>query len=367
MTTPRHTSTAGRARPATQRGVGLIEVMVSMLVGVIMVIGAVNVYSSVSKNYTTHEQSAALEEAGRYVISVLEPDVRMAGYWGLTKGAVSISGGSSQLTGTTNATGTYGTAVSMCGLNFAVDLQTAVEGSNDGYLPNAGAGCTAKTTPMPTADTLTVRHASVAATAVTGTGPLYICSTTVAAQLTNNSTGCTPQPVLTPTGATVNAGVYDLVVNTYYVNKDSNTVNGLPTLYRQTLTNTSAAPPSIVNTEILAGVEDLQVQFGIDPTGTTGVASQYVDAQTAMQLSQGLATSTAQIVAVRIWVLLRSDTPEPGFVDNRIYQYANRSFAAGVVSSLKLAGAAGKAYAPNDNYRRLLVTRTVMLRNALGT
>jgi len=37
------------------------------------------------------------------------------------------------------------------------------------------------------------------------------------------------------------------------------------------------------------------------------------------------------------------------------------------VSNLTGAATAGMAYQPNDHYRRLLVSRTVMIRNVLGT
>ena len=346
-------------------GVGLIELLISITIGLFICVGAITVYSASSRTYGIHETSSRLEEAGRYAFSILEPDVRMAGYWGLAKGAVSITGGSSQLAGTTDASSTYGAAVSACGLNFGVDLQTVVEGTNNGYLGGATTGCLAKTAAMPSADTLTVRRASLSASTLTGTGPLYICSTLVAASLSKTAT-CAAQLITTPAGTTVTGGTYNLIVNSYYVNKDSSQVTGLPTLYRQTLTSTSATTPSVVNTEILPGVEDLQVQFGIDPTGTTGIASQYVDAQTAMQLSNGGAVATAQVVAVRIWLLLRADSIEPGFIDNNTYQYADRSTANGTATTLTTANAT-KAYKPGDGYRRLLVSRTVMLRNAMGT
>jgi type IV pilus assembly protein PilW len=351
--------------PHYSRGAGLVEIMVSVTIGLVICLGAITVYTGSSKTYTIHETSSRLEEAGRYAFSVLEPDIRMSGFWGLAKGASSVTGGSSQLTGTTNASATWGAAVSYCGLNFDVDLQTPLEGTNDAYLAGAVAGCLPKTAAMPSADTLTVRHATAAVSTLTGTNPLQICSSMVAAALVNTSAGCPVQLITTPTG-TVSGGIYGLVVNTYYINKDSSTTTGLPTLYAQMLTNASSALPTIVNTEILPGVEDMQVQFGIDPTGTTGIASQYVDAQTAMGLSGGLAEPTAQVVAVRIWLLLRADTAEMGFVDNNTYQYADRSTGNGTVTTLTTANA-GKAYAPADHYRRLLVSRTIMLRNATGT
>jgi len=147
-------------------------------------------------------------------------------------------------------------------------------------------------------------------------------------------------------------------VHSYYVDRDSTQQVGVPALHQWSLNGT----PNFVDNEIISGIEDLQVQFGIDPTGNSGSATQYVDAFGPAVLPLG-----AQIVAVRIWLLVRSDVLEVGFTDNSTYQYGNRALANGTVADLNTAGAAGKAYAPADGFRRVLVSRTIMLRNALGT
>lgn len=351
----------------TMRGVGLVEIMIAMAISLVISVGALSLFASTSKNYLAHQTSSALQESARYVFSVLEPDIRLAGYWGLTGSSSVISGGASQQVGTTaSGLGGAASAVGACGLNFGVDVSTPLEGTNNGYLAGAGATCAPASAVMPGADTVTVRHASVAQSITAGNGPLRVCSTFSAATLVNTLGSCIIETIVGPTGAASNGGIYDLVVNTYYVDQNSPATAGVPTLYRQTLTNVSNAAPTMVNTSILPGVEDMQIQFGIDPTGASGTASQYVDAQTALQLYNGASTATVQIVAVRVWLLLRSLTPTGGFTDTNTYQYADRSIANGTVATLTGASA-GKAYAPNDHYIRLLVSRTIMLRNAAGT
>ena len=335
-----------RSPPSRARGVGLVEIMVASAIAAIVIIGTVQVYSDSRKTYTVHEAESQLEENARYAFSVMEPDIRMASYWGLMKGSVGIVGAAAQTSAA--ATALAGTSATACGTNFSVDLATTLEGNDGGY----GLPCAAfDALPMPSADTLTVRRASFTpSTAAAGTvGPLRICSTRLAATVVNTAAGCTAAP----------AGlVSDLIVHTYYVDQDSARTAGVPTLFRKTLN----ATPTFQDDEILPGVEDLQVQFGVDPTGTSGIATQYIN-----PLAAGALPVTAQIVSVRIWLLLRADSQEQGFTDTRTYQYADRSLANGTTTSLTAAGAAGKAYQPGDKYRRLLVSRTVMIRNALGT
>ncbi len=65
-------------------GVSLIELMVSLVIGSLLIIGAVTVYMQSRNTYRTNESAARLQETARYALDVIEPDVRMAGFWGLT-------------------------------------------------------------------------------------------------------------------------------------------------------------------------------------------------------------------------------------------------------------------------------------------
>jgi len=126
-----------------------------------------------------------------------------------------------------------------------------------------------------------------------------------------------------------------------------------------------------IDEEVISGVEDMQVQYGItDGVGggiATGIATRYVNADQV---------GTNPVVAVRLWLLVRSDTPDIGFVDGTTYQYADRLTSTGTTADLGASGA-GKAYAPSTStstsptaakaYHRILVSRTIQLRNAAGT
>lgn len=343
------TSRCAEAGKRGQRGLSLIELMVSLAIGSVVIAGAVYVYMQSRNSYATNESVARLQETARYAMSVIEPDIRMSNYWGLLKGAGSIT---EQAVQTVASVG----LPTSCGPNFARDLLTNMEGSNNGY----AMGCTAfGAGAQASADTLTVRRASTL-TAASINGSLQICSTRLAGRLVADGAVCTSAPA---------GQVNNLIVNAYYVARDSVQRAGLPALRRQMLNGDTAtatpcatvglASPCFVNQEITPGIEDLQVKFGIDPTGVKGVATRYVD--------PGAVPAAAQIVSVRIWLLVRADDPEVGFIDGRTYQYGDRDPANGTVSDLSATGAGRRAYAPGDRFRRLLISRTIQVRNALGT
>jgi hypothetical protein len=96
--------------------------------------------------------------------------------------------------------------------------------------------------------------------------------------------------------------------------------------------------------EVMTGVEDLQVQFGVSADGS-GRASHYVDPGSAE-------LPAAQIVSVRVWLRVRTEEAEPSFVDTQSYRYADVDFTP-----------SGTA----RHFRRVLMSRTMTVRNARST
>ncbi|MBV6423729.1 MAG: hypothetical protein NAOJABEB_01536 [Steroidobacteraceae bacterium] len=348
-----------------QKGLSLIELLVALAIGSVLIVGAVYVYSQSRSTYRVNDTISRLQEDVRYVLSVIEPDVQLAGYYGFSNMPDDfkyISGGSTSTYTTASRMQAADAAVAgltsgfqACGNNFAVNLIATVEGSNDSYglaCAAAGGGALAGT------DRLTVRHAARTPLTVATGGRLQLLVSRLSP--TNQyvlSDGNLPtSPALEPNTVQVR----DLVVRSFYISRNSvaPTRVGLPALRMKTLVNGGFAGP-LADTQVMPGVEDLQVQFGIDtgdydndgaidagldedgngiPDAPRGIATRYVNADA---VPVGF-----QVVAVRIWVMMRSSDFQPGFVDGRTYNYA------------------GKSVTPNDGNRRLLVSRTIQLRNS---
>jgi type IV pilus assembly protein PilW len=363
---------AARLPGRKQNGFSLVELLVALTIGGILIFGATQAYVDSRNAYAINETVARMQETARYAVSVMEPDLRAASYWGLVKGSERITGKVAQ---TAAPASLGGALVHNCGPNYALDLEYNIQGSEAAY----SAGCAALNgNAMPAADTITIRRVAVTPVVLpAANGPLRVCSTRSTAVLVTDlsNAGCDAANAVEPAGQ-----VNDLVVNLYYVDKDSDQQNGLPSLRRQSLT--VDATPTFKDNELIAGVEDMQIQYGVDPTGGLGAkggaATQYLNAGATLDALLKNAVSPAQIVSVRIWLLVRTDTPEAGFTDDRVYEYGSRLAANGTTGDLTSTGAnAIKAYKPSlsaDNsftsvkrYRRVLVSRTIQVRNALGT
>lgn len=341
--------------PTRVRGFSLVELMVALLIGSFLIIGAVTVYVQSRNTYSVNETVARLQENARYALSTLEPDIRLASYWGLMNDAELITGTLGNLPLTSPDT------TNDCGAGFDIDLRRPIVGVNNNYNLACAAGPAAGIADPAfsrTPDTIVVRHAAEARSPATdGTLQIYSTRQGGASRVFNDATAPgAPAALLDTPPFGRRAEIRDLVVRAYYVSAASSQARS-PSLRRKNL----VANPQFNDEEILPGVEDLQIQFGIDlgadgngdgvvddndgngmPDRYNGIATRYVNPDDP-------ALATARVVAVRLWLLVRSETPEVGYLNTAQYNYADVA-----------------NYQPNDAFRRLLVSRTIQIRNTVN-
>jgi type IV pilus assembly protein PilW len=320
------TTTANRiaAGPRTARGLSLIELMVALTIGALMLAGAVSVYMQSRNTYRTNDVASRMQEVGRYALDVISPDVRLAGYWGLTNRPDSFD------------TASAGAVANDCGGNFTIDVAQPVQGRDAKATGGGGynLACKLSGTVVGTpdwADVLIVRRATSDATVLEKDRLQVQTNREVAALFSDGSM---------PSGFAggKKSETHDLMVSAYYV-AEMPSINGVRqySLRRQTL----VAGPQIQDDEVIAGVQDMQVQFGLD-VDADGTVDRYANPEDAIPVG-------ARIATVQLWLLVVSEEREIGFQDNRPYQYAN-------------ADQAGDEF--HDDRRRVLLSKTIQVRNA---
>ncbi len=323
----KHPTTASSA----QKGLSLVELMVSLAIGSFLIIGAMTVYTQNRASYITNEQLARVQENAQFALDVIEPHIRLASYWGQTSRWADIDGVSTALDSNPNALSVPG---GECAAGWTWDLQNAITGSNNAYT----LGCAAQFAVQPNTDVLVVRHASVA-NAAPSAGKVQIRASRTRGELFSN--GIDPNL----DGGAVEA-TFDLSVNAFYVASRSDLFTDYPSLRRKVLATVGGAPV-IQDEEIAPGVENMQVRYGLDTDGDNSV-DRYVDADSALMdpTDPGFIVGT-RVLSARIWLLMRAQRFETGVVDNRNYQFAD--------VNLGTLGA--------DRFRRLLVSKTILLHN----
>jgi type IV pilus assembly protein PilW len=316
---------------ATQQGMTLIELMVSMVIGLFLIMGAVTVYTQGRQNFQANEAIARLQENVRFSLNVLEPDIRLAGYWGMNNNGAFV-----------DATGI---AVSCDGGDvsaWALDTGNGIDAVDNVQAADAieiTTNCPAFGGIVVDTDMLILRHASGTPGVAFEDGKIQLQSSLKESHLFDNG-------VMHPSHAAFDAdqtATHNLVVNAWYISEDSNAMDGVPSLRRRTLID-----DEMIDEEVIAGVENMQVQFGIDTdlAGGDGSVDRYVDAEDP-------ALAGNNIISVRVWFLIRSPDAESGFVAGKAGDWA------GYVP----LDAALENIVPDDKFRRLQASKTIFLRN----
>lgn len=342
-----HDRSIDRLAPG-QRGLSLIELMVALAIGLFLVAGAITIFANSRTTYRALEATARLQESARFALDVVRTDVRMAGYFGLHNRPdyVTNRAANSDPVSDDDPPANLSiaeTVLDACDDNHLVDFQRSIDGIDAAYFAEAEAPCA----PGPAgvdvtdvtalgSDLLIVRRASTETEAAPALNRYQVVSSRLQSTLmpvTGQTAGTLPSGYSVP-----QSEVRDAIVNAYYVSPQSTGSADMPSLRRKRV----IAGPAMADEEIMPGVEDLQFEIGIDEsTPRDGIVDRWEN-------PGGLNPNAESVVAVRIWLRVRAETPEVGFVDGESYQYANMDWTP--------TGA-------EANFRRMLVSETLQIRN----
>jgi type IV pilus assembly protein PilW len=323
--------------------------MIALVLGLALLATFLAVLQHCRNQFATNESLARLQDTGRHALSVLLPDLEHAGFYGFTntraarylRDGVTLADNEALRQPSEPRAPPAGLPAGAhdCGINFAVDLSLPVQGSNNSYAIGVAARDCAPTAAAGGAhagsDTLTVRRASLAP-AEPRAGRIQLYSRRFASVEPQDlfGDGRAPGPV------DADHLVRDLEVRTYYIANHSVERPGWPALRVKALTESGGAA-QFRDEEVMPGVEDLQVEFGL-ASGGGDATVRYVAPDSPL-------LREVTPVAVRLWLRIRADVTERGFSDARSLNYADTVFTPSSVEATQ---------------RRMLIERTVALRNA---
>ncbi len=323
----------------SQTGMTLVELMVALAIGSFLVIGAVQIYNQSRQAFIVNESIARVQETAQFAMDTIEADLRMASNWGRNSRGLAVEGRS--IVGDPNPTGLT-TPTPDCGADWAFDLARPIDGSDNGYTLD----CAATGGADGDSDVITVRRTTVAPMPLEA-GRLQIQSTRIQGEIFSN--GAVPAafaPVtFDPVTGLPSSTTHNLMVNSYYVAQESELIPGVPTLRRKTLTFRAGASV-IEDQEVAPGVENIQMQLGIDMNNDNTV-DRYVNPDDPIYDPNAPGYTGASVLTARIWIIVRGTSREFGVQDVNTYKPGDVDLGT-----------------PNDEYRRLQVSKTILLRNS---
>lgn len=342
-----------------QRGFSMMELMISITIGLLLLTGLASLFSKSSTSQNEIRRAAAQIENGRYAMDTLIQDLQLAGYLGqyrkTTSPATLPDPCLLTVAGLTTAIGMPVQGYNAASLTARPDLSATTCST---WLLNANLS--------PGSDVLIVRRADTNAVAigtVTTAGTMYLQNNpvTIEVQQGGGTTSCTSKadgtastitrrcitpaasdlcPALCPGGSPVGY-VRELHVNIYFVAPcnvpatgttctGANDDNGrpIPTLKRLELTASGGAATFKI-TPIAEGVEYMKIGYGIDDTPAAGcTGTPCVNADTGLvgdgatdrYVLAPTAADLANVVTVRMDLLVRNPEPSFDYVDAKTYK-----------------------------------------------
>jgi type IV pilus assembly protein PilW len=344
---------ANLATPATfrsQHGVTLIELMVSLVLGLLVTSGVIQIFIANRATYAFNEGLARLQENGRFSLDALNFNVRMAGYFGCLSGTTVFNNLNSSTTLPFNFAegirGYEGVGSSPANTVVPASKNPANSANTADWTPALPAALVGSA--IPNSDVLVIRNVSaashallspfVSATTVTANasaadyqrgdiGIVSDCQKASVFEVTNvlATGGGTPTIELshsnagTPGNLTASWGTDQEYSEgaqlmrgetwVYYIGARPG--GGPPALFQRRLQADGATTTSaLVADELVEHAETMQILYGVDP-GLDGDVDTYVTANNVANWNE--------VVAVRIGLLMRSPDEYGTEVDSDTY------------------------------------------------
>jgi len=311
------------------RGFSLIELMISITIGLVIIAGLVGVVTSNTRNSQTNERTAELQENGRYAMTHLQTQLRHAdfrGYTWVVPNTSTVSVTNECLAGEAGA----GT--------FVNKISQGVWGANDSnpFAANCLAGGYVQ------GDVLVVRRVATAAltSPTLVAGNIYFRSTFTKGEMfqaaaSQVATAGAPQNV---DGSSFGEPLADFLVQQYVYYIGQGDCNGGGDANQNALCRLALQGNTFVKELVVNGIEQLQVQYGRTPFGSN--TTQFYNAD---QITSD--ADWEDVSSVRISLLSINSKAESGYSNGTSYSLGdwNNTF--------------------NDSFRRQVFTTTVQLRN----
>jgi type IV pilus assembly protein PilW len=318
-----------------QAGVGLVEIMIALVIGLILTAGAGKMFLDSRQTYRLQDAQSRLQENARFALELLTNDIRMVGF-----------------SGCANLSSITPNVIAMAPI--MVTAATAASGNEAASsLPSTLSGLTSP--PLAATDVITVQFSQGCGAHLKANmaglnadieiispnscgidaGDALMISDCVAADVFRASSTSGGASTQTIAHAALNktyqqdAELFIFASRSYYI---ANGAGGQPSLWRLDNTGATGAGNPI---ELVEGVENMQLLYGEDTDGDR-IPNRYLTVNSVGDL--------ANVVAVRASLLLRT-------LDNNVLQLAQTYNYNGVPATA------------TDRRLRRTFTTTVNLRN----
>jgi type IV pilus assembly protein PilW len=315
-----------------EKGFTIVELMIAMALGLVLAGAVITVFVDSRHSFDREDNIQRMQDDARQAVRELSNDIGMAGFWADMVLPTAIINDASLAIGTDCGPAAIPDWMYQA-VNPGTNVSLAVTSVDNaiGATASANFSCIDPAELQPGTDVIGVKRLAGAQAAAVTAGTVYL--------RTNGTVGLLyREPEAAAGAAAVPAPFteWEYRPSIYYVRNFAITAGDqIPTLCRKVMQ--FGAPPTMVTECLAQGIENLQIEYGLDTSGN-GEPNIYVPNPTLAQLQTA--------VTARIDVLARSTEDDLRYTNGKTYTISN-----------------SPVFAPADNFYRRVYSITVGLHN----
>jgi len=314
-----------------QLGFSVVELMIAVLLSMALAIGVVTVFVNNSYSFGQDENLSRMQDDARHALREIAFDISMAGHYAdlhipdiVTPDAALAIGTDCGPTGELNwmyRTNdlTTGESLSITAIDNAVNADAVAAHScfTAGELEDG-------------TDIVSIKRVAGAESGALAAGSVYM--------RTNGTVGLlyrAPFPVAPSVFVATPRADWQFRPSIYFIRQFANVPgDGVPTLCRKVL---SGAAPNMTTECLATGIEDLQIEYGIDNSE---------DGHPNVYMTNPSLTDMQNVVSARIFLLARTTEIDTRYTNNKTYSLSNSG-----------------DFVPNDSFHRRVFSTSVSIQN----
>lgn len=314
-----------------QAGFSVVELMVALGLSMTLAVAVVSVFTNNSYSFNQDENVSRMQDDARFALREIAFDISMAGLYGdlhvpaiVTQDANLAIGVDCGPAG--EALWMYRTVEAGSGENHSL---MAIDNATSANVV-AAHSCFGGGEVLEGTDVVAIKRVAGAEASALNAGSIYLRS--------NGTVGLlyrAPYPAAPTIPVAVPMADWEYRPSIYYIRRFANNPgDGIPTLCRKVL---RGAAPSMTTECLATGIENLQIEYGID-TSQNGHPNVFVADPSLADMQN--------VVSARIFILARTTDIDSRYTNTKTYTISN-----------------APAYDPGDSFHRRVFSTTVSIQN----
>ena len=314
-----------------QSGFSVVELMIAMLLSMTLSVAVVSVFTNNSYSFGQDENVARMQDDARHALREISLELAMAGHYAelqvpdiVTPDANLSVGVDCGPAGEVNWI--YRTVEA--GTGNALSISTIDNASSSAVV--AAHSCIGSGEIVEGTDVITIKRVMGSEAGALRAGGVYL--------RTNGTVGLlfkAPFPAAPTITVAAPRSDWEYKPSIYYIRRFANAPgDGIPTLCRKTL---QGGGPSMATECLATGIEDLQIEFGID-TSEDGQPNVYATNPTLAEIQN--------VVSARIFLLARTTDIDTRYTNEKTYSISNSG-----------------NFSPDDSFHRRVFSTNVSIQN----